>query len=199
MVLRKSGAEKENKMDQVLNDYLEKTERSLRALPASERIDIVKEIKSEMAELSEKGISPEGIMERLGSPKELAKGYLGDAIVKSRGFSLRRLAEVICFYGYVGIGGIFVLPITSILAVSFMLCGILCPIAGLIKLFGKVAGIDVPWVTFQFGSWTAGTAFVFPLSIVMGAVFFLLGRAFWKLSVFYVKSVAKGSRRLADD
>ncbi len=186
-------------MDQVLNDYLEKTERSLRALPASERIDIVKEIKSEMAELTEKGVSPEKIMERLGSPKELAKGYLGDAIAKPGGFSLRRLAEVLCFYGYVGIGGIFVLPIISTLAVSFMLCGILSPIAGLIKLVCGIFGIDVPWITFQFGSWTAGTAVVFPLSILVGAVFFLLGWGFWKLTVFYIKSVAKGSRRLAQN
>lgn len=34
-------------MDQVLNDYLTKMEKYLKVLPASERIDIVNELKSE--------------------------------------------------------------------------------------------------------------------------------------------------------
>ena len=38
-------------MEKVLNDYLEKIEKYLKPLPVSERVDIVKEIKSEMLEL----------------------------------------------------------------------------------------------------------------------------------------------------
>lgn len=39
-------------MDGERNNYLEKVDRCLRALPVSERIDIVNEIKSEMVELT---------------------------------------------------------------------------------------------------------------------------------------------------
>ena len=39
---------KENKtMEKILNDYLEKIEKYLKPLPISERVDIVKEIKSD--------------------------------------------------------------------------------------------------------------------------------------------------------
>lgn len=41
----------------------------MKALPAAERIDIVNELKSEMIELSDKGISGEQIVNRLGNPK----------------------------------------------------------------------------------------------------------------------------------
>ncbi len=41
----------------ILNDYLEKIEKYLKPLPVSERVDIVKEIKSEMLELQGNGKS----------------------------------------------------------------------------------------------------------------------------------------------
>ena len=65
-------------MEKILNDYLEKIEKCLKPLPVSERVDIVKEIKSEMLGLQGDGKKPEEIIERLGNPKELAKAYLGE-------------------------------------------------------------------------------------------------------------------------
>ena len=41
----------------ILNDYLEKIEKYLKPLPVSERVDIVKEIKSKMLELQGNGKS----------------------------------------------------------------------------------------------------------------------------------------------
>ncbi len=38
-------------MEKIMDDYLEKIEKYLKPLPASDRVDIVKEIKSEMVEL----------------------------------------------------------------------------------------------------------------------------------------------------
>lgn len=72
-------------MEKNLNDYLEKVEKYLKPLPVSERVDIVKEIKSEILELQGGGKTAEEILERLGNPKELAKAYLGDWIAKSSG------------------------------------------------------------------------------------------------------------------
>ena len=45
-------------MDKTLNDYLEKVEKCLKPLPVSERVDIVREIKSEMLELQNEGQTP---------------------------------------------------------------------------------------------------------------------------------------------
>ena len=73
-------------MEKILNDYLEKIERYLKPLPISERVDIVKEIQSEIFELQSNGKNAKEIMERLGNPKELAKAYLGDLIAKDTSF-----------------------------------------------------------------------------------------------------------------
>ena len=46
-------------MEKNLNDYLEKIEKYLKPLPISERVDIVKEIKSEILELQGEGKTAE--------------------------------------------------------------------------------------------------------------------------------------------
>ena len=62
-------------MEKRLDDYLERIEKYLKPLPLSERMDIVKEIKSDMLDLQRDGKTVDEIIERLGSPKELAKAY----------------------------------------------------------------------------------------------------------------------------
>lgn len=79
-------------MDSLRNDYLNKIDKYLRPLPASERADIINEIKSQMMELeAEKRLSPDQIIQRLGNPKELAGAYLGQSLSQSSSFSFRRL------------------------------------------------------------------------------------------------------------
>ena len=87
------------------SQYLERIERYLRPLPVAERVDIVAEIKSEMLELEAAGMPPQEIAARLGTPEELARGYLGEAIVKSPRFSLRKLGAVAAFYSLAGAHG----------------------------------------------------------------------------------------------
>ena len=74
------------KVTMTMNDFMEKylgeVDRRLRRLPVAERVDIVNELKSEIAELAAEGLSPSEIEARLGNAKELAAGYLGDAIAK---------------------------------------------------------------------------------------------------------------------
>jgi len=178
-------------MEKIMNDYLEKIEKYLKPLSASDRVDIVKEIKSEMLELEmKKELSPEQIIEKLGNPKELAAAYLGDSLSKSKTFSLRRFAVVTAFYSLTGISGMFVLPITSVLAVGLMFSGIISPIAGLIKLIGYLLGFEVPFVVLQFGPYTPGPLISFPLSIFIGALLFLAGKGCWKLTLKYIQTVS---------
>ena len=91
-------------LEKSLNEYLEKIEKYLKPLIVSERVDIVKEIKSEMLELQASGTSTEQIIERLGNPKELARAYLGEAVAKNNGFNWRRLiisvAQCIISYAF---------------------------------------------------------------------------------------------------
>ena len=55
-------------MDQVLDAYLDRIDRHLRPMPASERVDIVQEIRSELLELEAQGLSPRPSPPAWGSP-----------------------------------------------------------------------------------------------------------------------------------
>ena len=172
-------------MNDFMEKYLGEVDRRLRRLPVAERVDIVNE-----------GLSPSEIEARLGSAKDLAAGYLSDAIAKSPRFSWRKLGLVTAFYSYAGLGGIIILPVTSICAAAFLLCGAVCPIIGAVNLVCELAGIDLPWVMFQIGGWTAGPALGFVLATVTGAVLIALGIACWKATVAFVKSVSGAKKKL---
>lgn len=184
-------------MDQVLDAYLDRIDRHLRPMPASERVDIVQEIRSELLELEAQGLGPEEIVSRLGGPRELAAAYLSDAIVKNPRFSFRRLGAVAAFYSLAGLGGMIVLPTTSIMAVTFLLCGALLPAAGLLSFLASLVGIEVPWVVMQLGGWTAPPALAFPISAVVGLLLLLAGWGMWKLTVRFVRLVGEKRRSLA--
>lgn len=186
-------------MDTKLNHYLETIERYLKAIPASERIDIVKEIKSEILELERNDkFSPEQIIRRLGDPRELAKGYLGESIVKNNQFSWRKLGAIVAFYGLAGFGTMFILPITSVLSVGLMLCGIIAPIAGIIKFGGFLLGIEVPFVMIQIGNFVLHPLLTLPCSIIMGLLLFLGGKACWQLTIKYIKTISHQRKKLQE-
>ena len=184
-------------MNDFMEKYLGEVDRRLRRLPVAERVDIVNELKSEIAELASDGLTPEQITARLGSAKELAAGYLGDAIAKSPPFSWRKLGLVAAFYSYAGLGGIIILPVTGICAVAFLICGAVCPIIGAVKLIFELAGNPLPWVMFQVGGWTAGPWLGFVLACVVGIALILLGLLCWKATVAFVKSVGGAKRKIA--
>ena len=87
-------------MNTKLDKYLDTVDRHLRPLPASERVDIVKEIKGSMIEMENEGMSDEQILERLGDGKELAKAYLGDL----PGFGSRQ-TDRFCFSSWTALCG----------------------------------------------------------------------------------------------
>lgn len=183
-------------MEQELNAYLERVDRYLRPMSAWERVDIVQEIRSEILELAEQGLGAGAIMERLGAPRELAAAYLRDAIVKNPRFSWRRLGSVIAFYSLAGLGGMIVLPASSIMAVTFMLCGALVPAMALLSLAASLVGIEVPWMVMQLGSWTMPPLMAFPVAVVVGLLLLLAGVGMWKVTVGFVRLVGEKRRSL---
>ena len=183
-------------MNDFMEKYLGEVDRRLRRLPVAERVDIVNELKSEIAELAAEGLSPSEIEARLGNAKELAAGYLGDAIAKSPRFSWRKLGLVAAFYSYAGLGGVIVLPVTGICAVAFIICGAACPLVGLAGLVCALAGNPLPWVIFQIGGWSAGAWPAFALCVISGAALIGLGLLFWKATVAFVRSVSGAKRKI---
>lgn len=184
-------------MEKSLNDYLEKIEKNLKPLPVSERVDIVKEIKSEILELQGDGKTPEEILERMGNPKELAKAYLGDLIAKSSSFSWSRMLAICAYYSLAGLSGMIVIPVLVICAPVFIACGIAAPVLGAVKLIDTLLHLGIPYAGCIGISGIENPAIVFVLSIVMGVALYLAGRGCWKLLVYYIKGVSQAKRFLS--
>ncbi len=184
-------------MEQVLDIYLDKIDRHLRPMSASERSDIVREIRSEMLELSAQGLAAQDITARLGPPKAMAAAYLEGAITKNPRFSWSRLGAVAAFYSMAGLGGMIVLPTTSILAVVFMICGAAIPAAALLSLLVSFAGVEAPWVVMQIGGWTAPPLLAFPIAVLTGLLLLLGGLACWRFTVWFVRQIGEKHRSLA--
>ena len=127
-------------MNGSLSIYLDKVDRYLKPMSASERADIINEIKSEMAELEKQG----------------------------------HLSEI-----------------TSVLGIGLMLCGVVAPLSGLVKLLGHMVGIEVPWVSFQFGSYSPNPYITFFLSLIMGVLLGAAGLGLWKFTVKFVQMISK--------
>ena len=119
-----------------------------------------------------------------------------DAIVKNPRFSWRRLGSVVAFYSLAGLGGMIVLPATSIMAVTFMLCGALVPAMALLSLAASLVGIEVPWMVMQLGSWTMPPLMAFPVAVVVGLLLLLAGVGMWKVTVGFVRLVGEKRRSL---
>ena len=133
-------------MNAKLEKYLNTVEKHLNPLPASERIDIVKEIKSLIIELENDNVPTEIIINRLGDPKELAKAYLGNLLANSKGFSWNRILIICAFYSIVGFSGMIVIPCLAIIAPVFMICGIATPILAAIKMIDYIFSLGIPYM-----------------------------------------------------
>ena len=184
-------------MDATLNRYLEQIETYLKPLAPAERADIIREIHSEMLELGDcQGLSPEQIITRLGSPKELASAYLGDSITENFSFSLNKLGKLLAFYSLAGLGFLFVLPFLSVLSVGLLISAAVAPLAGLVNLIGALTGFDVPFIVFQFGSYIPSPLASFPLSVVVSVLLYLTGMGLWRVMIKYIRILSARKRMM---
>ena len=187
-------------MNLAFEKYLDTVDKCLRPLPASERVDIVKEIKGSILEMESENLSEEQILNRLGKPKDLAKAYLGDLLAKESGFSWKRLLIVCSFYSLVGFSGLFVIPVLAILAPAFYVCGAVTPILGAVKLIDYLLNLKLPYVSyivFQFGDTAMSPVPSFLLSVITGVIFYLAGKGCWKLLVSYCRQVGRTKNNLS--
>lgn len=184
-------------MEKILNSYLEKIERYLKPLPVSERVDIVKEIKSEMFDLQNEGKTSDEIIDRLGDPKELAKAYLGDFITKDNTFSFSRVLAMIAYYSLTSLSGIFVIPTLAICAPVFIICGVVCSILGVIKMLDSLLKLGIPYAEYIVVAGIENPFLAFALCVTIGIGLFLAGYACWKLLILYFRVVSKTKDHLS--
>lgn len=184
-------------MNATLEKYLDTVDKCLRPLPTSERVDIVKEIKSSILEMESDNLTAEQILDRLGKPKDLAKAYLGDLLSKGSGFSWNRFLTVCAFYSIVGFSGMFVIPCLAIMAPVFIVCGIASPLLMAVKMIDYILNLGLPYME-NMENMGVFTGLVelnpiaeFVVALVIGVLLFLAGRGCWKLLVNYCKKVSK--------
>lgn len=183
-------------MDKEMNAYLQSVDKCLKPMTVSERRDILREIESEIMDLRQAGLTTQEILDRLGPPKELAKAYLQDLLIKNHDIRWSRILMTFAYCGLVGFSSLFVVPFLGILAPVLMICGVISPIAGLIKLVGHIIGREVPYIMFQFGSVTLSPWAAFPASVILGILLFLLGKVSWKLLLRYMQTAGKVGKSL---
>lgn len=107
---------------------------------------------------------------------------------------MQKFFSGVLFYGIVFLTGIVIVPALAIIAPVFILCGIIAPAAGLAELVGWLLGFNVPFVSFEFGSFEINPAIGFALSLIAGILLYALGKLSWKLLLRYfrwVKSLKK--------
>lgn len=184
-------------MEKELDDYLSAVEKHLKLLPVSERVDIIKELKSYMEELqlNDKKTTIE-IIEGLGSPKELAKEYLGSAITKHTGFNFKKILMIFSFWSLMGLVNIWLIPTGLLVAVTLMFSGIASPIAGIIKVVSFLLHIDMPYIVFNLGGKDSHPFVVLLFSILLGISLYFIGKYLWKLTLKYTKSIINFQKHL---
>ena len=186
-------------MDKELELYLSTVEKYLKNMPVSERIDVIKELKSCIEEIQlNNALNAKEILARLGSPKELAAGYLGDKITTGNSFSFKKLWMVFSFYSLVSLSGMFIIPCGTVLAGGLMVSGVIAPVGALIRLIGYFFGYDMPFFTMQIGSFIPHPLLGVPISSVFGVLIFMLGRVVWKAVINYIRKVSATKRTLDD-
>lgn len=95
------------------------------------------------------------------------------------------------FYGAAGLSGIFVVPTLGIIAPTFVLCGVLCPIAGLVKLAGYFFHFDVPFIMFQWGDKTLHPIPACILSVIAGGLLYGGRVKCWRALRFLLAKLTK--------
>lgn len=177
-----------------MKEYLRDVERYLKPLSADDRQDIVKEIESNAIELQrDRNLSFSELLERLGTPKDLARAYLGDMIANEQGHGIRKVCQIIAFYTVAGLAGMIILPFTGLLSVTLFVCSIIVPLAGIVKWVGALCGYDIPNIMVQIGDYLATPFQTFLFSIVSAVICWILGKVLWKIMIAYIKGVVAKS------
>jgi uncharacterized membrane protein len=154
-------------MDERTSRYISELEHELKKLPALDREDALREIRSHLQEASDSGTPSPLTLARLGSPRNLAAAYMGDYL-SARELSLPtqalRVAAVGAYVFGTTFSSLFVVPILAISALTFGIAGVVSPILGLMRTFGA------SWIQMDVPGHSIATALSFPVGLVIGVV-----------------------------
>lgn len=177
-------------MSPIVKNYLETLNRCLHKIPEEDRLDIVHEIKSHIAEGIRNGQSETVILEKLGDPRKLAKAYRSEHLMQQspkRSFS--EILRMIGFYSTTGLLSIILVPILATLACGFGFCTVLVFLAGIIRSFG------VTWIQMDIGPGiSVPTEWSIVFALVVGGIIGSIAYISWKYLKVYLAFVSNQYR-----
>lgn len=175
-------------LNKELEKYLSQVDRYLKYMPISEKTDILSELKSSFYERIQMGQSEEMVIEEMESPKALAMSYIGDSIVKNKGFSFKRFMSIFGFYSVASIAWVSIIPTLAILAVSFFFSSGVSIIAGIMGALKGIVHISaIENLKFIFFAYELKGFPALIAGFAMAIVFALLGILCWKGTIYIIQ------------
>jgi uncharacterized membrane protein len=117
------------------SDYLHRFDHSLAQMGAADRMELVAEIRSHIAEGEQAGLSLGTILERLGPPHRLARGYAITALVSGEQHrSPRQVVRAAAMLATMSLSSLIVVPMLLVMSVGFAISGVLAVLAGVAGL-----------------------------------------------------------------
>lgn len=116
-------------------EYLRRFDSALARLGVPDHVELVAEIRSHIAEGERAGLSLQAILERLGPPDRLARGYAVTSMVSSsQPRSPRQLVRAAAMLATMSLSSLIVVPMLLVMSVGFVVSGVLAVLAGVAGL-----------------------------------------------------------------
>ena len=168
--------------------YLAKLDAGLRDLPASERAEVVSEIRNHIAEATAAGKPIDATLSALGPAEDLARGYAVELLLNRPAATdgSSRTRRFLALAGLVAIGSIPTLIVVTVLGaigIAFGVSGVIVFVAGVVATFGWLP----EYVTMDVAPWVA---------VLIGPILAIAGGASIALLVWYVRFTARLVRRV---
>lgn len=184
-------------MDQQVKAYLSELDGQLNYLSEVERRDIMEEVGSHIYERIVEGSEIEEVLAGFGNPKELAKSYGSEVIVKNTKFNLKSLITMIKFSFVTGIKGMFVIPFVAITSFTFYASSIIIVLGVVLKGISGLWGIDLPFVILDFGFWQAPYWLALIISFLVAGLLYLTSRKLWKFLKGFLHNISLSFPKLS--
>lgn len=171
-----------------LEKYLSKLDRYLHCLTVSEKTDILSELKSSFYERLKAGQTSNEIISNMPSARDLARNYIDDSFDKRKKYSFKKICEIILFYSYSSLIWLAVIPTLFILAIGFLLSGIIsfaAGIMGLLKGLVNISFLNEIKIIFIYHELKGVSALL--AGILLAIVFTILGILFWRGTVTLIR------------
>lgn len=87
----------------------------------------------------------------------------------------------IAYYSLASLSGIFVIPTLVICAPVFIVCGVICPVLGVIKMLHLLLKLGIPYAENIVVAGIENPFLAFALCVAIGFALFFAGHVWWKL------------------